>query len=73
MSARQMQKLIKNDEPVLLAVVKTSDSFVPHGKRNKLSPGYAAVSTAHGMTEGERRNINKESGPKKNLISVKER
>ena len=43
MSARQMQKLIKNDEPVFLAVVRTSDNFVPRGKRNKLSPGYAAV------------------------------
>ena len=52
-SARQMQKLIKNDEPVFLAVVRTSDNFVPRGKRNKLSPGYAAVQTAHGMTEGQ--------------------
>ena len=65
MSARQMQKLIKNDEPVFLAVVRTSDSFVPRGKRNKLSPGYAAVQTAHGMTEGQRRKINKESGQRK--------
>ena len=73
MSARQMQKLINNDEPVFLDVVRTSDNFVPRGKRNKLSPGYATVQTAHGMTEGQRRKINKESGPKKNLISVKER
>ena len=73
MSAHQMQKLIKNDEPVFLAVVRTSDNFVPRSKRNKLSPGYAAVQTAHGMTEGQRRKINKESGPKKNLITVKER
>ena len=34
MSARQMQKLIKNDEPVFLAVVRTSDSFVPRGREN---------------------------------------
>ena len=73
MSARQMQKLIKNDELVFLVVVRTSDNFVPCGKRNKLSPGYALVQTAHGMTEDERRKINKDSGPKKDLIFVKER
>ena len=70
MSARQMQKLIKNDEPVFLAVVRASDNFVPRGRRNKRSPSYAAVNSAHGMTEGQRRKINKESGPKKNIISV---
>ena len=73
MSARQMQKLIKNDEPVFLAVVRTSDNFVHRGRRNKTSLGYAAVHTTHGMTEGQRRKINKESGPKKDIISVKER
>ena len=71
MSARQMQKLIKNDEPVFLAVLRTSDNFVPHSKWNKLSPGYAVVQIAHGMTEGERRKINKDSRPKKILKSVK--
>ena len=35
MSARQMQKLIKNDEPVFLAVVRTSDNFVPRGRKIK--------------------------------------
>ena len=73
MSARQMQKLIKNDEPVFLAVVRTSDSFVPRGRKHKRSPSYAAVNSARGMTEGQRRKINKESGPKKDIISVKER
>ena len=29
MSARQMQKLIKNDEPVFLMVVRTSNDFLP--------------------------------------------
>ena len=73
MSARQMLKLIKDDEPVFLAVVRTSDNFVPRSPKTKLSPGYAAVNTAHGMIEGHRRKINKESGPKKDIISVKER
>ena len=53
--------------------IRASDSFVPRGGKNKRSPSYAAVNTAHGMTEGQRRKINKESGPKKNIISVKER
>ena len=73
MSARQMQKLIKNDEPVFLQVVRASDNFVLLGRKNQRSPNYAAVNSAHGMTEGQRRKINKESGPKKNIISVKER
>ena len=73
MSARQMQKLIKNDDSVFLAVVRPSDNFVPRGLKNKRSPSYAAVNSAHGMIEGQRRKINKESGPKKNIISVKER
>ena len=42
MSARRMHKLIKNDEPVLLAVVRTSNNFVPPGRgkrgRNQRSP-----------------------------------
>ena len=73
MSARQMQRLIKNDELVFLAVVRASDNFVPRGSKNKRSPSYAAVNSTHGMTEGQRRKINKEYWPKKNIISVKER
>ena len=58
---------------MVLEVIRTSDNFVPRGKRNKMSPGIAAAQTSHGMTEGQRRKINKESGPVKNLKSVKER
>ena len=35
MSARQMQKLIKNDESVFLAGVRASNDFVPRGKKKK--------------------------------------
>ena len=31
------------------------------------------MNSAHGMTEGQRRKINKATGPKKNIITVKER
>ena len=58
---------------MFLAVVRALDNFVLRGSKNKRSPSYAAVNSAHGMTEGQRRKINKESGPKKNIISVKER
>ena len=58
---------------MFLTVVRASDNFVPRGRKSKQSPSYAAVNVAYGMTEGHRRKINKESGPKKNIISVKER
>ena len=35
MSTRQMQKLIKNDEPVFLAVVRTSNDCVPRGREKE--------------------------------------
>ena len=60
-----------------LAVVRTSNDFVSRGRgvrgRKKESPRYAAVSFCHGMTEGQERKINRESGPKKGIITVKKR
>ena len=71
MFVHQMQKLIKNDKPVFLAVIRTSNDFVPRSKKkkggNQRSPSYAAVYSAHGMTENQKRNINKDSGPKRIL------
>ena len=62
---------------MFLAVIRTSNDVVPCGKKkkegNQRSPGYAAVNSAHGMIEGQKRKINKDSGPKKNIISVRER
>ena len=62
---------------MFLAVISTSNDWVPRGRgktgQNQRSPTYAAVNSAHGMTEGQKRKINKDSGPKKNIISVKER
>ena len=58
---------------MFLAVVRASDNFVPRGRKKKRSTSYAAVNSAHGMTEGQRRKINEESGPEKNIISAKER
>ena len=42
-------------------------------KRGKRSPNLVAEFTAaHSMTEGQKRKINRETGPKKNIISVAE-
>ena len=48
--------------------------FLKQGEREeeiKKSPIYGAA--AHGMTEGQKRKISKETGPKKEFISVAER
>ena len=73
-TARQIQKLAKQGQPVFLAIIRPAQD-VPQrrGKKsgNKKSPIYAA--TSHGMTEGQKRKISKETGPKKDWITVAER
>ena len=73
-TARQIQKLAKEGQPVFLAVVRQAHD-VPQIRRkrggNKKSPLHAA--TAHGMTECQKRKISKETGPKKEFITVAER
>ena len=73
-TARQMQKLAKQGQPVFLAITRPAQD-VPQrrGKKggNKKSPIYGA--TTHGMTEGQKRKISKETGPKKDRITVAER
>ena len=73
-TARQMQKLVKQGQPVFLAIIRPAQD-VPQrrDKRggNKKSPIYAA--TAHGMTEGQKRRISKKTGQKKDWITVAER
>ena len=63
---------------MFLEVVRTPNEFVPRSrgirgekKWNEKSPSYAAVNLAHGMIEGQRRKINKEFGPRKDIITVK--
>ena len=73
-TARQFQKLAKQGQPVFLAVVRPTHD-VPQIRRkrggNKKCPIYAAA--AHGMTEGQKRKTSKETGPKKEFITVAER
>ena len=73
-TARKLQKLAKQGQPVFLAVIRaTNDVSLARRKKegNKKSPIYTAA--AHGLTEGQKRRINKEIGPKKDMISVAER
>ena len=75
-SARQIQKLAKDDHPVFLAIVRQiPDTPQKRGKRiNKRSQYRVAnFAAAHGMTEGEKRKINRETCPKKDIILVAER
>ena len=73
-SARQIQKLAKGDTPVYLAIVRKMNGIPPMKKKNKRSSARAAqFATAHGMSEGTKRSINKRVGPKKDIITVAER
>ena len=69
-----MSKIAKGDNPVFLAIVREINEAPPMKKSNKRSSGRAARFTAaHGLSEGNKRSINKREGPKKDIISVAER
>ena len=75
-SARQIQKLAKDDIPIFLAIVRATNDH-PQGMKirgnESSSNRVAKFAAAHGMTEGQKRKINREVGPKKNFISVADR
>ena len=69
-SDRQIQKLAKNDQPVFLAVIRQTND-TPRKRSNKRSSDRVAkFVAAHGMTESWKRSINKDVGPKKDIIIV---
>ena len=73
-TARQMSKIAKGDNPVFLAIVRERNEASPVKKSNKRSSGRVArFATAHGLSEGSKRSINKSKGTKKDIISVAER
>ena len=75
-SARQIQKFPKDGNLVFLSIVRqTSDTPPkPMKKGNKRSSHRVAnFVTAYSITEGEKRKINREIDPKKDIISVTER
>ena len=73
-TARQIQKLAKGDNPVYLAIVRHSNN-APHTKlRSRHTPGRVVrFAAAHGMSESTKRAVNKQTGPKKDFVSVAER
>ena len=73
-TARQLSKLAKGDNPVFLAIVRSTDEAPQMKNRNKRSSARVAqFAAAHGMSEGRKRSINKKEGPNKNIITVAER
>ena len=71
-SPRQIQKLAKNDQPIFLAIIRRTND-APRKRSNKRSSDRVAkFAAAHGMTEGRKRSINKNIGPKKDIIIVAE-
>ena len=73
-TARQMSKIAKGDNPVFLAIIRETNEAPPRKKANKgSSVRVARFPTAHGISEGMRRSINKKEGPRKDIISVAER
>ena len=70
-TARQMQKSAKGDNPVYLAIVRKTNDAPKVKKGNKRSSAHAAqFVAAHGMIEANKRSINKGVGPKKDIITV---
>ena len=74
-SARQIHKLAKDDNPVFLAIILSTNEAprTREKKGNKRSPGHVAQFASHGLTESQKRLMNRKTGPKKDVITVKER
>ena len=74
-SAREIQKLAKENNPVFLAIVRTNEVSPKQMTRKdkRIQRRAARLAAAHGLTESQKRMMNKETGPNKNIISVKER
>ena len=74
-SARQIQKLAKEDYPIFLAIERVNED--PHErmtrKDKRIHCRAAKLAAAHGLIESQKRMMNKEIGPVKNIISVQER
>ena len=70
----QIQKLAKGDNPVFLAIIRTNETspeqMTTRGKR--IRRRVARLAATHGLTEIQKRMMNKETGPNKNIISVAE-
>ena len=74
-SVRQIQKLAKGDNPVFLAIIRTNENSPDQMTRRdkRIHRRVATLAAAHGLTESQKRTMNKGTGPNKNTISVAER
>ena len=72
---RQIQKLAKGDNPIFLAIIRTSETSLQQMTRQykRIHRRVARLAAAHGVIESQNRMMNKETGPNKNIISVAER
>ena len=70
-SARQIQKLAKEDNPIFLAIVRTNE--LRNKQRKRSQKREAKLAAAHGINEGQKRQIHKQTGPKKDFATVEER
>ena len=73
-TARQMQKLAKADQPIYLAIVRSTNEAPRVRKRsNKTPTRVAQFAAAHGQSQINKRSVSKMTGPKKDIISVAQR
>ena len=74
-SVRQIEKLAKGDNPIFPAIIRTSETSPERMTRRdkRIRRRAARLAAAHGLTESQKRMMNKETGPNKNIISVAER
>ena len=68
-----MQKLVKDENSVFLAIVRATNESPQKRNRKRSSNRAARFGAAHEMTLGLQRRINKEIGPRKDIITVAER
>ena len=74
-SARKLQKLAKNDSPGFIDILKvTNDSPSEMCINRGIIPQNNAVgfTATHNKMKGQKRQINKNTGPKKDISSMKE-
>ena len=67
-SARQLQKLAKNDAPVFLAIVRANEPPTNERKGKRSQNREAKFAAAHGITEGQKRHINKQKRAQRKIL-----
>ena len=73
-SARQIQKLAKEDHSIFLAIIRTNEDPQKQMTRKdkRIQRRAAKLAAAHGLTESQKGMMNRKTGPNENIISVEE-